>query len=294
MAPASIFHSFRQGHVLRMPPRLPSDTLRRSLTPLLIVTCLKKTRRVSSSTTTPESWATCSTPRKTDVYNDIIKNGEVPPGVGAVKDDGSFNRYAFKSISRLGVCKENNTWPFGPLDPAMINGKSVDNQIPRTLNDRPNDAAYSEAKAVKVVEYCRLDPDHPDSVEQKMTDDERIQVGQKTLQNLKQCLTEGYPAVIGFNYYWEDLDFAAAKSKGYPVLTDIPADRRNIGPGLNAKGEPYGGHTVLAIGYDDSDSTVLIQNSWGPIDDAAFFKMPYSWITDWEATNDFWMVREMV
>lgn len=52
------------------------------------------------------------------------------------------------------------------------------------------------------------------------------------------------------------------------------------------------GHAVLAIGYDDEKQAVLIQNSRGPTwGGTGTFWMPYSWITDYGATVDFWTFR---
>ena len=77
---------------------------------------------------------------------------------------------------------------------------------------------------------------------------------------------------------------------------DLPPERRI----KDKKGKPQtDGHSVLAIGYDDQrgpegrQGQVLVQNSWGPKwgADGGTFWMPYAWITDFAATNDFWTIR---
>ena len=57
---------------------------------------------------------------------------------------------------------------------------------------------------------------------------------------------------------------------------------------------PGDGHSVLAVGYDDATKLILVQNSrgsdWG---NHGYFYMPYAWISDFAATNDFWTIRSI-
>ena len=155
------------------------------------------------------------------------------------------------------------------------------------LSTTPPEDAYVAAKAAKAVEYCRLDPDHPEEVEEELSLEEKKAVGIVTLIQLKQCLSEGYPVVFGFWYYWEQPPWVKHRNDIWE-LPALPADQQHKGPPHNG----YGGHTVLAIGYDESRKQVLCQNSWGPewSHDGKFW-IAYSWISDWEATDDFWMIR---
>lgn len=52
-----------------------------------------------------------------------------------------------------------------------------------------------------------------------------------------------------------------------------------------------GGHTVMAVGYDDVKQVFIIQNSWGASwGDHGYFYMPYSFISSGNA-RDFWTIR---
>ncbi len=126
------------------------------------------------------------------------KVSDKPPQVKKDPKGGSENRYSFKGLNLYGVCAEQ-AWPFKAVDPEDPSSKV------EQVNECPPDDAYSKAKASHAVEYCRLDPDHTVAVEEALTDEERKAVGVVTLMQLKQCLSEGYPVVFGFWYYWEDL-----------------------------------------------------------------------------------------
>jgi C1A family cysteine protease len=203
------------------------------------------------------------------------------------KDQGCKNRNAFKAISKFGVCSE--TACVYDLRGQYTTFENIPN-----LDVRPLPTAYREAKANRFIEYCRLDPDHPNIIENQMTPAEREAVGLVTLVRLKQCLSEGYPVVFGFNFYWNDKKIPWIKStEDYWTLPDVPQDRRNKGP----ENKKFG-HTVLAIGYDQETERVLCQNSFGlPEEDNPWqskdglFWIKYHWILDWEATDDFWMCR---
>ena len=196
-----------------------------------------------------------------------------------VQDKGSENRDAFKGLNIYGVCAEK-TWPF-------IIKKDGDGERVERVNTTPPQDAYKEAIASHAVEYCRLDPDHSEEVETQLRMEEKIAVGIVTLMQLKQCLSEGYPVVFGFWYYWKEAPWT--QRWGEWELPELAPSMQHTGPPKDGK---FGGHTVLAIGYDESRKQVLCQNSWGPeSSQEPRFWIPYSWITDWEATDDFWMIR---
>lgn len=205
---------------------------------------------------------------------------EQPP---QVTDIGTHNRSAFKGLNIYGVCAEEK-WPFKFTLTRHENGKMYEDV--NHVNDCPPVDAYETAKASHAIEYCRLDPDHTETVENQLNMEERKAVGTVTLMQLKQCLSEGYPVVFGFRYFWKDLP--GDGDQGEYVLPAVPESRQHQGPDRN----DYGGHAVLAIGYDSSRQQVLCQNSWGSDwSNEGKFWIPYSWISDWEATDDFWMVR---
>ena len=135
-----------------------------------------------------------------------------------------------------------------------------------------------------------------------MTPEEQHAVGVVTLSRLKQCLSEGYPVVFGFDLYWTD-----DESDNIPWQED-KEDYLTLQLPPKSERKRKDGHTVLAIGYEKNrklnpngaaSGMVLCQNSWGtPASKngwksrGGLFWLPFSWILDWDATDDFWMLRE--
>jgi hypothetical protein len=171
------------------------------------------------------------------------------------------------------------------------------------VNDRPPAAAYEAAAKTHAVEYSRLDSKSNKTVQDYMKLEQKITLGKWTLDNVRLCLIEGYPVIFGYNSFYpskEKWDWPDATSKDkYPSLKPIPAGREHKGPDPDGK---FGfGHAVLAVGFEDLGDDkhpykgrILVQNSWGPdITSKAHFWMPYEYIMDWEATDDFWMIREV-
>jgi C1A family cysteine protease len=215
------------------------------------------------------------------------------------KDTGCLNRDALKGLNKFGVCAEH-TWPFKPTDDSVQDFPDKPNRWEvQKINDPPGDPnlkdseTYKEASGHKIYEYCRLDPDLPAPVQKQLSLPEKQAVGVVTLMKLRICLSEGYPVVLGL--YWD----------GNPKSTDwhtrsnkwsMP-DRKE----WNAKMISYtgddgvdrvAGHAVLAIGYDNDTGLVLCMNSWGKAwGEEGCFWMSFDYIKDWEATNDFWMLR---
>jgi C1A family cysteine protease len=205
-------------------------------------------------------------------------------------DSGTQAREAMKALAKCGVCSEE-TWPFDT----------------RNINIRPSDQAFKEATHHAINSFYRLDSDRPDSETHQLTTDQKDKIGAAVLANLKKCLTEQYPVVFGLWYrLLPSLSFDETQrpfvlrdvwnmpGKSLPrhvFLEDLPNDlkpRLTDGQIVSS----LGGHTVLAIGYDDDRQQVLVQNSrgadWGG---SGTFWMPYSWIIDCAATNDFWTIR---
>jgi C1A family cysteine protease len=55
-----------------------------------------------------------------------------------------------------------------------------------------------------------------------------------------------------------------------------------------------GGHAVLAVGYDDSKSAVLVRNSWGSGWGLnGYFWLPYDYITNPNLADDMWAISRM-
>jgi C1A family cysteine protease len=98
-----------------------------------------------------------------------------------------------------------------------------------------------------------------------------------TLDQLRGCLASGFPFVFGFSVYESFESDAVALSGTVPMPT---ADEALLG-----------GHAVLAVGYDDASSRVIVRNSWGTDwGMAGYFTMPYAYLLDANLADDFWTV----
>ena len=155
-------------------------------------------------------------------------------------DNGAEIRDGVKSINTQGVCPEN-------LLPYDITKFAV----------QPTAACYGEALKHQVLSYHRV---------------------QRTLDDMRGCLSEGYPFVFGFTVYDAFESPAVAKSG----KLDLPKKTEKV----------VGGHAVMAVGYDDKTKRFTVRNSWGSDWGlAGYFTMPYSYLTDGNLSDDVWTIR---
>ena len=161
---------------------------------------------------------------------------------GTISDDaGAMIRDGVKSLVKLGVCTETS-WPY---------------KIEK-FAQKPPDACYKTASDHQVTSYHRI----------------------ISLQQMRECLAEGYPFVFGFSVY-EAFESQEVSKTG----------RLN----LPEHGEKQlGGHAVMAAGYDDDDQRVLVRNSWGTDwGMKGYFTMPYDYISNDNLADDFWTLRAL-
>lgn len=85
-------------------------------------------------------------------------------------DSGAQIRDGIKSVSQLGVCREDPTWPYDG-DPVPPNPE---------VTQKPPQAAYTEALSYVSVQYQRVP---------------------QLLAQMQGCLATGYPVVFGFTVY---------------------------------------------------------------------------------------------
>jgi C1A family cysteine protease len=109
----------------------------------------------------------------------------------------------------------------------------------------------------------------------------KVALYQRLVQNLNQlrgCLASGFPFVFGFTVY-ESFESQAVASTG---VVPMPASNEQV----------LGGHAVLAVGYDDSQSRFIVRNSWGSTwGMAGYFTMPYAYLLDSNLADDLWTIR---
>jgi C1A family cysteine protease len=122
--------------------------------------------------------------------------------------------------------------------------------------EKPTPDAYTEAKIHKITEYIRV----------------------QDLREIKQALSLNYPVAFGFTVFssFESPDVAHSGVMPMPQPTD----------------SVLGGHAVLAVGYDDNRSVLIVRNSWSDAwGDKGYFYMPYDYIQKLKLAQDFWLIR---
>lgn len=155
------------------------------------------------------------------------------------EDAGAAIRDGVKSLVKQGVCTEKK-WPY---------------QIAK-FTAKPSPACYKEAANHQVNSYHRI----------------------LTLEQMKQCLAEGYPFVFGFTVY-ESFESPAVAKTG--TLNLPKTSEKNLG-----------GHAVCAVGYDDKTQRFLVRNSWGADWGLkGYFTMPYAYASNNNLADDFWTIR---
>lgn len=168
-------------------------------------------------------------------------------------DSGAQLRDGIKVVNKRGAPPENE-WPYDdtPADEETQLFPKSSKAIAK-----PPAKVLSDAASYKVVSYSRV------------------------LQNprqMKGCLADGYPFVLGFTVYNSLFD-----AQGVP-RTEVPL------PSTSDSVE--GGHAVLAVGYDDARSMFICRNSWGiDVQDKGYFYIPYAYLTDPQLASDFWTIR---
>ena len=123
---------------------------------------------------------------------------------------------------------------------------------------KPSDIAYKEATQTLGVQYHKLN--------------------NTSLSELQSCIALGKPFVMGFTVYnsfmygnWKDT--MPLPKKGEQIL---------------------GGHCVIAVSYDNSRQAFRMKNSWSKNwKDGGYFWMPYSFITNPNECDDFWVLEKV-
>jgi len=123
--------------------------------------------------------------------------------------------------------------------------------------ERPPQNCYSEALQHRAVNYARL---------------------ARSITQIKACLAAGFPFVFGFSVYESFMSGTVANSGIVPMPT---TDESLLG-----------GHAVAAVGYDDSQQTIITRNSWGTAWGlAGYCLMPYDYLLNENLSDDFWVIR---
>jgi C1A family cysteine protease len=158
------------------------------------------------------------------------------------EDSGAEIRDGIKTINSIGVCPES-LWEYD------INKFTI----------QPPKKCYNDARFHKAVEYKRV---------------------AQNLEQLKQCLINGYPFIFGFTVY--------------PSMESNFTTKTGIIP-LPKEGEKsIGGHAVMAVGFDNDKRLFIIRNSWGVNwGDEGYGYIPYDYLINNQLSSDFWTIRRV-
>ena len=155
-------------------------------------------------------------------------------------DNGAEIRDGIKSVNKQGVCPE----------------KMLPYNIYR-FADKPSAACYKAALNHQVLSYHRV---------------------QRTLEQMRGCLAEGFPFVFGFTVY----DSFESKTVEKTGKLNMPKKNETI----------VGGHAVLAVGYNNTAKRFIVRNSWGSDWGLkGYFTMPFEYLTEENLSDDFWTIR---
>ena len=100
-----------------------------------------------------------------------------------------------------------------------------------------------------------------------------------TLNEMLICLASGFPFVFGFAVYESFMTDTVARTG----VARLPKRNERM----------WGGHAVMAVGYDNKNKTFLIRNSrgtnWGK---KGYFTLPYKYFESRDLSDDFWTIRK--
>ena len=121
---------------------------------------------------------------------------------------------------------------------------------------RPPKKCYDDAMRYRAVKYYRI---------------------HRRVEDMRACLASGYPFTFGFTAHEKFKD--VVKKTG---SLEMPSPGERV----------IGKHAVLAVGYDDQASRLLVRNSWGAkFGMAGYFTMPYGYVLKEDLSADFWTIR---
>ena len=155
-------------------------------------------------------------------------------------DSGAEIRDGIKSVNKKSVCSEK-------MYPYDI----------KKFTTKPGTACYTEARKHQLLSYHRV---------------------QRSTEQMKACLAEGYPFVFGFTVY-ESFESSTVARTG---KLNMPKKNEEL----------LGGHAAMAVGYDDKTRRFTVRNSWGTDWGLkGYFTMPYQYLTEEDLSDDFWTIR---
>lgn len=158
------------------------------------------------------------------------------------QDNGAQIRDGIKSVAHLGAPPESD-WPY----------------IEKKFAHKPPRSVYAAARRDLVSRYMRVHQD---------------------LMQLRGCLAEGYPIVIGITAY------ASFESQAVADTGVVPMPK--------AHEKTVGGHCMLAVGYHGNSRRFIVRNSWGATwGRKGYCTLPFEYLLDPHLSSDFWTIRSV-
>jgi C1A family cysteine protease len=116
-----------------------------------------------------------------------------------------------------------------------------------------------------------------DALKRKVTSYQRA----LDFNQVMDSITSGYPVTIGFNVY-SSFDSPAVAKTGIMPYPNVNKERL------------LGGHAVLIVGYNKTNNTFIVRNSWGTRwGDKGYFYMPFKVIQNTSMSRDFWVIKSI-
>lgn len=181
----------------------------------------------------------------------IYYNERVIENTSPTVDGGAQIRDGIKSVASQGVCTETS-WPYDDTN------KDPAPCTTCKFAQKPPASCYTQAAQHKITVYQRLNS--------------------AVVNTLKGCLASGYPFVFGFTVY-ESFESQQVAKTG---IVPLPGPKEKV----------VGGHAVVAVGYNDATQQFIVRNSWAATWGLkGYCMMPYSYLTNTNLADDFWIIQ---
>jgi C1A family cysteine protease len=155
-------------------------------------------------------------------------------------DAGCQIRDGLKSVAQFGACHEG-VWPYDP----------------KKVTIKPGGDCYADALSHKALVYYRV---------------------QRDLDQIRGCLTAGFPVVFGMACY-ESFESRETAESG---IVSMPSLSENV----------MGAHCMVIVGFDNRQQMFLVRNSWGAAwGVSGHCWIPYIYMANRNLTADFWTIR---
>jgi C1A family cysteine protease len=231
-------------------------------------------------------------PEKVKIYS-LTKLTTLPPMVDlrskltVMYDQGQLGSCTANALCYCYVFNDTKCNPsrlFVYYNERMLD-KSINDDAGSTLTQGINAlekyGACSETLWPYVIERFKIKPSttsYTDGLKHTVLTASRVQ---QTITNIKTCLANGFPFVVGILIYQS-------------FESDI-VEKTGMVPMPNTKTEMLlGGHAVTCVGYNDAKGVWIMKNSWGSgWGDKGHFYLPYAYLLSTTLSGDMWQITKV-